>query len=46
MTPEEIWLNYFNRILFQKGLIDEKEKNKMNYLIYRKYHGKQNQKTS
>lgn len=40
MTPEEIWLNYFNRILFENGVISEKSKNKMNYLIYQKYHDK------
>ena len=40
MSPEEVWLNYFNSVLFKKGLIDEKMKNKMNYLIYKKYHKK------
>lgn len=33
---KEIWLSYFNRVLFEKGLITEKEKNKMNSLIYKK----------
>ena len=31
---KEVWLNYFNNILFEKGLITEKEKNRMNSLIY------------
>ena len=26
---ESIWLDYFNRTLFAKGLISEKERNKM-----------------
>lgn len=38
MTPEEVWLNYFNRILFEKGIIDDNTRNKMNHLIYKKYH--------
>ena len=31
---KEIWLTYFNNILFEKGIITEKEKNKMSSLIY------------
>ena len=30
---KEAWLTYFNNILFEKGIITEKEKNKMNSLI-------------
>lgn len=29
----EIWLNYFNKILFDKGIITETEKNQMMHLI-------------
>lgn len=38
MTPKEIWLNYFNKVLFEKGLITEKERNKMNTLICKQCH--------
>lgn len=30
---EDIWLNYFNRYLFEHGTISEKEYKKMNELI-------------
>ncbi|MBQ1956602.1 MAG: hypothetical protein II365_02390 [Clostridia bacterium] len=30
---EDIWLNYFNRYLFEHGTISEKEYNKMTELI-------------
>lgn len=30
---KETWLNYFNDILFEKGIITEKEKNKMSTMI-------------
>lgn len=26
---EQCWLNYFNRVLYEKGLITENEKNRM-----------------
>ena len=29
----EIWLNYFNRHLYEKGIISELERNKMKILI-------------
>lgn len=38
---KEVWLNYFNKVLFEKGLITEQEKNKMNNLIYKKCHTSQ-----
>lgn len=28
-TAEQIWLQYFNNVLFEKGLITEQDKNKM-----------------
>lgn len=30
---EELWLSYFNRFLFEKGLITESERNRMVHLI-------------
>lgn len=30
---KEAWLTYFNNVLFEKGIITEKEKNKMSALI-------------
>jgi len=30
---EQIWLNYFNQTLFEKGLISEKERNRMKLKI-------------
>lgn len=38
VDAKEIWLCYFNQVLFDKGLITEKEKNKMNNLIYKQCH--------
>jgi hypothetical protein len=32
-VAEELWLNYFNRFLFEKGLITESERNRMTTLI-------------
>jgi len=28
-TAEKIWLHYFNDVLFQKGVISERDRNKM-----------------
>ena len=28
-TAEQIWLQYFNNVLFEKGLITEQDKNKL-----------------
>ena len=39
ISAKEIWLTYFNDILFEKGVISEKEKNKMSNLIYQKCRG-------
>ena len=33
----EIWLNYFNDILYDKGIIPESKRNKMKHLIHDKY---------
>lgn len=30
---EELWLDYFNRVLFEKGVITERERNRMALLI-------------
>lgn len=30
---DEIWLNYFNDVLYEKGIITETERNKMKNLI-------------
>lgn len=38
ISEREIWLMYFNKVLFEKGLITEKEKNKMTSLIYKECH--------
>jgi len=32
----EIWLNYFNDVLYDKGVITEAERNKMKHLIRNK----------
>ena len=29
LIGEELWLRYYNRILFEKGLITEQERNRM-----------------
>lgn len=29
VMAEQAWLNYFNKVLFEKGLITERERNKM-----------------
>jgi len=33
IMAEDIWLNYFNNVLFEKSLITESERNKMKHLI-------------
>lgn len=33
----EIWLNYFNNVLYDKGVITEAERNKMKHSISNKY---------
>lgn len=30
---EQLWLHYFNRTLFEKGLISERERNRMKLVI-------------
>ena len=34
---DEIWLNYFNDVLYDKGIITETKRNKMKHLIHDKY---------
>ena len=29
LIGEELWLRYYNRVLFEKGLITEQERNRM-----------------
>lgn len=38
VNPKEIWLNYFNKTLYEKGVITETEYRKMNLLIIKKCH--------
>lgn len=33
VNVKEIWLNYFNQVLFEKGVISEEERNKMKLII-------------
>lgn len=33
ILAKEIWLTYFNNTLYKKGIINEKEKNRMNHQI-------------
>ena len=44
LNVKEIWLNYFNQVLFEKGLITDKEKNRMNNLIYTNCHTSKDKK--
>lgn len=32
-TAAKIWLSYYNRVLYEKGIITEKERNKMTLKI-------------
>ena len=32
-AAEQIWLHYFNRVLFEQGLISEEERNRMKNMI-------------
>ncbi len=36
INAKEIWLNYFNNTLFEKGIINKSERDKMAYLIRKK----------
>lgn len=36
VNAKEIWLNYFNSVLYEKGIISEAERNKMTQLIRKK----------
>lgn len=40
MLAKEIWLTYFNNTLYKKGIINEKERNRMKYLISNYCHNK------
>ena len=44
VNAKEIWLSYFNKVLFEKGIITEKEKNKMSNLIYKQCHSPNSKK--
>ena len=33
VMAEQAWLNYFNKVLFEKGLITERERNKLTLKI-------------
>ena len=46
ISTKEIWLTYFNNVLYEKGIITEKEKSKMTNLIYQKYHNESGIKVS
>ena len=37
-TANELWLNYFNSYLYERGIITETERNKMKNLIHLKCH--------
>ena len=32
-AAEKLWLHYYNRTLFEKGLISESERNRMHHVI-------------
>ena len=36
VNAKEIWLNYFNNTLFEQGIINKSERDKMSYLIRNK----------
>ena len=40
ILAEEIWLNYFNNVLFEQKIITEDERNKMKNLISLRCDGK------
>lgn len=44
VLAEELWLSYFNRFLFEKGLITESERNRMVHLIASRSSGVEKQK--
>ena len=44
VLAEELWLSYFNRFLFEKGLITESERNRMVHLIANRSSGVEKQK--
>ena len=39
---KKIWLNYFNRVLFEQGIITELQRNEMANLICKECHKKRN----
>ncbi len=43
---KEVWLTYFNNTLYEKGIITEKEKNKMSSLISNCCHSNKTQKSN
>lgn len=44
VLAEELWLSYFNRFLFEKGLITESERNRIVHLIANRSSGVEKQK--
>ena len=44
VLAEELWLSYFNRFLFEKGLITVSERNRMVHLIANRSSGVEKQK--
>ena len=38
VDAKEIWLNYFNNTLFEQGIINQKERDKMSQMIRKKCH--------
>ncbi|MCD7783652.1 MAG: hypothetical protein LUI15_07190 [Firmicutes bacterium] len=40
-TLESLWLNYYNDTLFAKGIITERERNKMRLAIKRRHASKE-----
>ena len=45
INGKKIWLDYFNKVLSEKGLINDDERNKMKLLIVKNYrtHGMDNE---
>ena len=44
VNAKEIWLSCFNKVLFEKGIITKKKKNKMSNLIYKQCHSPNSKK--
>ena len=44
MLAEDLWLSYFNRVLYERGLITELERNRMTNLIADRSSGSERQR--